>query len=329
MNKRDFVRLGVATAALQALGMRPASSQAKYPSKPIRLVIPFAPGGETDTIGRKWANAVGPYLGESIVVENRPGGGGMNGSASVLRDPADGYTILCGQTTTHVINPIAMTKPPYDPLKDFSPICLISTSPAVIVANPKVANTLAELVAYAKANPGKLSYGTAGAGTLSNLSGELFKLKAGGLNIPHIAYKGGAPALADLMGGHIPMASLLLSSPLIGQHRSGKCRILAVTSSKRIAAMPDVPTAMEAGIPEMLVMVVNVLFGRAGIPKEAIDTLDQVTRKAKATEQFRKDIGSAGAELVDDSSPEKAREFIRSEIERWRPVIKQVGFKVE
>ncbi|MBI2317527.1 MAG: tripartite tricarboxylate transporter substrate binding protein, partial [Betaproteobacteria bacterium] len=300
-----------------------------YPNKPIRLVIPFAPGGETDTIGRKWGNAVGPYLGESIVVENRPGAGGMNGSASVLRDPADGYTILCGQTTTHVINPIAMAKPPYDPLRDFSPICLISTSPAVIVANPKVANTLAELVAHAKANPGKLSYGTAGAGTISNLSGELFKLRAGGLDIPHVAYKGGAPALADIMGGHIPMGSLLLSAPLIGQHRGGRCKILAVTSSKRVAALPDVPTAIEAGIPDMVVMVFNFLLARAGSPKEATDTIAQVTQKAKASDQFRKDIVSAGAEVVDDSTPEKARELIRSETERWRPVIKQIGFKVE
>lgn len=329
MGRRHLLVMVLVTAGTIGLWPRAAPAQGKYPERPIRLVVPFAPGGETDLIGRLWAQKVAPHLGGSIVVENKAGAGGSVGTAEVARARPDGYTLLSGQTTTHVINPIAMSKPPYDPINDFVPIGIMSTSPTSILVHPSVpAKNLQELIALAKANPGKYSFGSAGSGTITNLTGELFKLQAGGLNIVHIPYKGGAPAIQDVVAGHIPIATLILSSAL-PHHRSGRVRILAVCNPTRVASAPDIPTAAEAGMPGMLVQVFNAIFVPAGTPQPVINALHQATVKAKSEEAFRQDLERAGAELVADSDPEKAAEFIRSEIARWRPIIKATGFKIE
>ena len=325
-------RRGVLILGLVTIGLWPphaALAQGKYPERPIRLVVPFAPGGETDLIGRLWAQKVAPHLGGTIVVENKAGAGGSVATAEVARAKPDGYTLLSGQTTTHVINPIAMSKPPYDPIKDFVPIGVVSTTPTSILVHPSVpAKNLQELIALAKANPGKYSFGSAGSGTITNLTGELFKLQAGGLNIVHVPYKGGAPAIQDVVAGHIPMATLILSSAL-PHHRSGRVRILAVCNPTRVASASDIPTAAEAGMPGMQVQVFNAIFVPAGTPQPIINALHQATVKAKSEEAFRQDLERAGAELVADSDPKKAAEFIRSEIIRWTPIIKATGFKIE
>jgi tripartite-type tricarboxylate transporter receptor subunit TctC len=311
------------------LAAAPAAwSQGRYPERPIRLVVPFAPGGETDLIGRLWAQRVAPLLGASIVVDNRAGAGGALGSSEVARAKPDGYTLLSGQTTTHVINPIAMDKPPYDPLKDFVPIGILGTTPTVILVHPSVsARSLQELVALAKATPGKLSYGSAGAGTITNLTGELFKLKGGGLDIQHIPYKGAGPGLQDLIAGHLPMFTPILSSSVLAFHRSGKLRILAINSDSRNKAAADIPTAIESGLADMRVQVFNGIFAPAGTPRAIVDALHQATVKAKA-ETLRADLEKAGADMV-DSDPEKAAAFIRDEIARWTPVVKASGFRIE
>ena len=307
-----------------------ALAQGKYPDRPVRLVVPFPPGGETDLVGRLWAQAVMPHLGGTIVVENKAGAGGAIGSTEVARAKADGYTLLSGQTTTHVINPIAMSKPPYDAQRDFVPIGVISTTPTAILVNPSFpATNLRELAALAKANPGKYSFGSAGSGTITNLTGELFKIQAGGLNIQHVPYKGGNPAMQDVIAGHIPMATLILSSTMLGHHRSGKLRILAVNSDARVRAAPDIPTAIESGIDGMRVQVFNAIFAPAGTPNEIVQALHQATAKAKGEALLRDGLEKAGAELVADSSPEAAARYIREEIARWTPIVKASGFKVE
>jgi tripartite-type tricarboxylate transporter receptor subunit TctC len=328
MKRRDVLILGLAAA----IGPWPGATRAqgKYPERPIRLVVPFAPGGETDLIGRLWAQAVTPHLGGTIIVENKAGAAGAIGSTEVARAKPDGYTLLSGQTTTHVINPIAMSKPPYDPLRDFAPIGIVSTTPTVFLVHPSLpANNLRELAALAKASPGKYSFGSAGAGTITNLTGELFKIQAGGLDIQHVPYKGGAPASQDLIAGHIPIATLILSSALLAHHRDGRLRILAVNSDVRLKAAPDIPTAIESGIPGMLVQVFNAIFAPAGTPNEIVEALHQATAKAKGEALLRGGLEKAGAELAVDSSPEKAARFIRDEIARWTPVVKASGFKIE
>ena len=315
-------------AATVLVAGEPASAQA-WPAKPIRLIVPFAPGGETDLIGRMWAYRVAPLLGGTIIVENKPGAGGAVGTAEVARAKADGYTLLSGTTTTHVINPAAMGNPPYDALQDFVPIGVISTTPTAVLVHPALpAKTLQEFIALAKANPGKYSYGSAGSGTITNLTGELFKLLAGGLDIVHVPYKGGGPAIQDLIAGHVPALALIVSSTVLAHHRAGRVRILAVNSETRVKAAPELPTAIEAGLPEMKVVVFNAMFAPAGTSRPVMEALHQATVKAKADATFRQELQKAGAEMVADSSPEKAAQFIRDEIARWTPIVKASGFKI-
>lgn len=332
MKGRDSLRAGLGWAAALALGMQAGSplAQDKYPERPIRLVVPFAPGGETDIIGRLWAQAAAAHLGGTIVVENKPGAGGAIGSTEVARARPDGYTLLSGQTTTHVINPIAMSKPPYDPLKDFVPIGIVSTTPTTVLVHPSVpASNLRELAALAKASPGKYSFGSAGPGTITNLTGELFKIEAGGLDIQHVPYKGGGPAIQDLIAGHIPMATLILSSSLLAHHRGGKLRILAINSEARVPAAADIPTSIESGFPGMRIQVFNAIFAPAGTPNEIVDALHQAMVKAKGDAALRSGLEKTGAELFADSGPEKAASYIRDEIARWTPIIKASGFKID
>src|SRR5215475_5361899 len=203
MNRREFCGTGLATLAVLTPFAAPA--QGRYPERPIRLIVPFAPGGATDVVGRLWGEKMKPALG-TVVIENKASGGGALGTTEVARAQPDGYTLLFGNTSTQVLLPVLMPKPPYDPVKDFTSIYILCVAPTVIVVHESVpVRTLSELIAYAKANPGKLSYGSAGSGTLTNLAGELFKQLIGAPDIVHIPCKGSAPGVADLAAGHIPM----------------------------------------------------------------------------------------------------------------------------
>ena len=227
MDRRSLLATGLASLAATTV---PFAARA-YPDRNIRLVVPFSPGGATDVVGRLWAERMKPLLG-TVVTENRGGGGGVTGAAEVARAAPDGHTFLFGNTSTQVLIPAIMPNPPYNPLKDFVGVYIVCNSPTCIVVHESVpARTLAELIAYAKANPGKLSYGSAGAGTLTNLAGELFKQLIGAPDIVHIPYKGAAPGVADLASGHIPMMTPNLGGPLLGFHRTGKVRILAINAT--------------------------------------------------------------------------------------------------
>ena len=328
MNRRRLLAAGLASLATAALA-RPALGQARYPDRPVRLVVPFSPGGATDVVGRLWAEKMKPVLG-TVVTENRGGGGGVTGASEVARAQPDGHTFLFGNTSTQVLIPVIMSRPPYEALKDFVGIYILCMAPTSIVVHESVpARTLSELIAYARANPGKLSYGSAGAGTLTNLAGELFKQLIGAPDIVHIPYKGSAPGVADLASGHIPMMTPNVGGPLLEFHRAGRVRILAVNATARIKAAPDIPTAIEAGLPDMVAGNLNGLFAPAGVPQPIVEQIAEATRRIMADEEFQKLLVTSGFEPVLDSSPDATRQFVVEELKRWTPIMKATGFKME
>ena len=280
-------------------------------------------------VGRLWADRVRGALG-TVVIENKASGGGALGASEVARAQPDGYTLLFGNTSTQVLLPVLMSPPLYDPLKDFAAVYILCLSPTVIVVHPSVpARTLAELIAYAKANPGRLSYGSAGAGTLTNLAGELFKQLIGAPDIVHIPYKGSAPGLTDLASGHIPMMTPNIGGPLIDFHRAGKVRILAVAAEERLRAAPDIPTAIEAGLPGMVAANLNGLFAPAGVAPAIVDQIAQATRKLMADEAFGRLLVASGFEPTAQSGPAQAQRLVAEELARWTPIMRATNFKME
>jgi tripartite-type tricarboxylate transporter receptor subunit TctC len=326
MNRREVLAAGLASISATLLTPRGALA---YPDRAVRLVVPFSPGGATDVVGRLWAEKIKPVLG-TVVTENRGGGGGVTGAAEVARAQPDGHTFLFGNTSTQVLIPTIMNNPPYDPLKDFVGIYILCNAPTSIVVHESVpAHNLKELIAYAKANPGKLSYGSAGAGTLTNLAGELFKQLIGAPDIVHIPYKGSAPGVADLASGHIPMMTPNVGGPLLDLHRAGKVRILAVNALTRIKAAPDIPTAIEAGLPGMVAGNLNGLFAPAGVARTIVDQISEATRKLTADAEVQRILVASGFEPILDSGPDPTRQFISEELARWTPIMKATGFKME
>ena len=325
MGRRDVLTLGLLAAWLTA--SIPALAQDRYPARPVRLVIPSVPAGVHDVIGRVWAEKVKPHFG-SIVIDNRGGGGGLIGANDVAHAPPDGYSILLGSTSTHVLLTPAIANPPYDPVKDFSAIAVFAYSSTSIVVNPSVpARTLEELIDYAKANPGKLSYGSAGNGSITNLAGELFKQRAGHLDIVHVPYKGIGQGVSDLIGGQIQIFSANATAQILDLHRAGTVRILSVNSQARIRSAPDVPTSIEAGLPGMVAQTTFGIFAPAGTPRPLLDRINQVTQQAMADEQFQQELLRLGFEPVREVGPDKAAGVFQDELKRWTPILKTVSTK--
>ena len=316
-------------AALLACAIAPLGVLAqKFPERPVRLVVPFAPGGVNDIIGRRYAQEITRVLGQNVIVENKAGASGAIGSQDVARAKPDGHVLLIANSTTHVINPITMTNMGYDALKDFVPIAVITVVPTGVAVHPSLpARNLKQLVAFAKANPGKLSYGSAGTGSITNLTGELFKKVGGGLDIVHVPYKGAGPGLQDLVAGHIPMYTPTISAAPLAYHKEGRIRMLAICSEKRLQAAPDVPTAIESGMRDMVVYSFNAILTTAGTPRAAVDQLHQATLKVMAEREFQDFLRQAGAEPVTDSSPDKTTRFLKSEIARWTPIVNEAHLK--
>jgi tripartite-type tricarboxylate transporter receptor subunit TctC len=305
----------------------PGLAEAAYPDHPIKLIVPFAAGGVYDTVARPWAEKVGATLG-TIVIENRGGGGGSIGAAAGAAAAPDGYTLLLGGAGPNVINPLTSATKPFDTLKDFEPIALVAKAGFAIIVNPDVpARTLAELIAYAKANPGKLSYATAGAGSGNHLTGELFKSLAGLPDIAHVPYKGAGPALSDVLGGHVPIGTPTINPQILALHRAGKLRVLAVTGRKRLQSAPDIPTAEEAGVHGLVAENFLMLFAPRGTPKEIIERVHAANAQALASPELQKIYITGGLEPVTDSDPVSARKFLEGEIARWTPVVQAVGLK--
>lgn len=324
MNRRELVTYGLATAAATALPV-PAFA---FPDRPIRLIVPFSPGGATDVAARLWAERMKAPLG-TVVIENKGGGGGAIGAAEVARSTPDGHVLLFGNTSTQVLIPAIAERPAYDPVKDFQAVYLMCNSPTSIVVHESVpVKTLKEFIAYAKENQTKLSFGTAGTGTLTHLSGELFKQLIGAPGITHIPYKGAAPGVADLAAGHIPMMTPNVGGPLLQFHNSGKIRILAIAAEKRLAAAPDIPTAVEAGLPGMIAANFNGLFAPAGVPKPIIDRMAQLTKAALAEKDVQDALIKSGFEPILDSGPEAGQKVVADELRRWTPIVKATNFKI-
>ncbi len=329
MSVKRFLFFASGLFVLSALAPLDASAQAKYPERPIRLVVPFSPGGVVDVIGRHWAARMRPLLG-TVVVENQGGAGGTIGAAEVARAQPDGYTLLLGNTSTQIINPTVMSGIRYDPVKAFAPVSVVATSAYVIVVGAAVpSKTLKEFIDYARANRGKISYGSAGAGTLSQLTGEMFKQATGLSDVVHIPYKGAGPGLADLVSGHIPMMTPGVTGPVLELHRAGKIRILAVASSARLKGAPDIPTAIESGMPDFTVELFTALLAPAGTSPEIIDRIAGATQKALADDEFQQTLVKSGFEVSPHTSPYRALKFLDAERRRITPVIKALGFKPE
>ena len=319
-----LIAIAAASPAMPSI----ARAQA-YPARPIRLVIPFPPGGAFDTVGRPLADKMKLLLG-TVVVENIGGGGSSIGAAAVARALPDGYTILLGGTQTHVNEALLKSRPLYDPVKDLDPIAGVAANVLCIAVHPTVpAQTLTELIAYAKANPGKLSYGHSGVGSIQQLSGELFKSLAGTPEIVQVPYRGTGPVIADLVSGQIPMGVPGVTGQVLEFHRSGKMRVLAVTSPTRLSAAPELPTAAEQGFPGMTVRGSIGLLAPARTPVVVIEQIAQATREAIAEPVFQQMLSDAGIEATLDSNPEKFRQSLAADVALWAPVVKALGLKID
>lgn len=318
-----------AAAALAAITISPALAQQSYPARPIRLVVPFPAGGPTDVFARQYAARMSDILGQQMVVENKAGAAGAIGSVEVARAPADGYTLLFGTASTHGLYNLLSKTPKFDSLKDFAPIAIVGSAPAVIVVNSSQPADLKSLVASVKANPGKLQYGSPGTGTFLHLTGEMFKADAGKLDIPHIPYKGSAPAMNDLLGNQIGMVVDTLGTSL-QQHRSGKVKILAVATPKRSSLAPDIPTVDEAlGTKGFQAGLWNVVAAPAGTPQDVVAKLSQATTKVMSDPAFQQQLAKIGIDPIVDSDPAAARTFIAKERERFKPVVDASGAQTD
>jgi tripartite-type tricarboxylate transporter receptor subunit TctC len=326
-HRRKFLHLAVGAAALPAVS-RVARAQV-YPTRPIRLVIPFPPGGAFDAVGRPWADKMKPLLG-TVVVENIGGGGGSLGVAAVARARPDGYTLALGGTITHVNEALLKNRPQYDPVKDLDPIAGVAANVLCIAVHPAVpAQTLKEFIAHAKANPGKLSYGHAGVGSIQHLTGELFKSLAGTPEIVQVPYRGTGPLITDIVGGQVQMGTPGVTGQVLELHRSGKMRVLAVTSPTRLVAAPELPTAVEQGFPGMAVTGSLGLLAPAGTPVGIIEQIAQATHTAVAEPAFKQMLIDAGIEPTLDSNPEKFRRSLAADVDLWTPVVKALALKID
>jgi tripartite-type tricarboxylate transporter receptor subunit TctC len=325
--RRRFLYLAAGAAALAAVS--PIARAQTYPTRPIRLVIPFPPGGAFDAVGRPLADKMKPLLG-TVVVENIGGGGASLGAAAVARARPDGYTILLGGTQTHVNEALLKSRPLYDPVKDLDPIAGVAANVLCIAVHPAVpVQTLKELIAYAKANPGKLSYGHSGVGSIQHLAGELFKSLAGLPEIVQVPYRGTGPVITDLAGGQIPIGVPGVTGQVIEFHRSGRMRVLAVTSPARLVAAPELPTAAELGFPGMTVTGSIGLLAPAGTPIGIIEQIAQASRTAVAEPAYQQMLIEAGIEPTLDSNPERFRGSLAADVALWTPVVKALGLKID
>jgi tripartite-type tricarboxylate transporter receptor subunit TctC len=313
--------IGVLATGLAVLGPGWVAAQS-YPAKPVRIIVPFPAGGGTDLMARTMGDKIGAVLGQPFLVDNRSGAGGALGTELAAKAAPDGYTLLVNSSSALVIGPNLMQKSPYDPLRDLTPVILIGSAPNVLVVHPSVpAKTVKELIALTKQRPGELNYASNGAGTLSHLTGELFKLRAG-IEMVHVPYKGGPPAVTDTMAGNV---SLLFAAfpTLSAQIRSGRLRALAVTSAKRAAIAPELPTVAET-LPGFDSSQWWGMFGPAGMPPGVVSRLNAEMQKALALADVKKRLAADAAEPIGGSAADCAQ-FLRADFDKWRKVINDAG----
>ncbi|URI10761.1 tripartite tricarboxylate transporter substrate binding protein [Aquincola tertiaricarbonis] len=314
-------------AAFGALLALPASAQDDWPAKPIRIVVPFAAGGTSDVLARALGAQLQTALKQTVIIDNKAGAGGVIGADSVAKSPADGYTLLLGTIATHAINPALLPKIPYNAAKDFAPVMLLGSISNVLLVGPEQPfKTVKDVVAAAKSKPGTLQFASAGQGTSQHLSGETFKLLAG-VDITHVPYKGSAPAIQDVMGGQVPMSfeTALVALPQI---KAGKVKALAVTSARRSAVLPDVPTMQEAGIAGFDVASWQALYAPAGTPPAIVNKLNAELARIIAQPDTKARMDGLGLEYSPNTAEQFAA-FQRGEQAKWAKIVKDGNVKVD
>lgn len=325
MNRRKLLS---GAAALGGTMAAAAHAQDKYPSRPIRLVIPFPPGGPTDLMGRLYGERLASLLGQPVVIDNKAGAGGVVGADLVAKSKPDGYTLLLGSSSTQVTGPLLMPNAPYHPVNDFT-LFIIGLVPMVISCNPALpAKTLPEFVALLKANPDKYRCGSSGMGSIGHLGSELFKLKAGNLVSLHVPYKGNNAAVQAALSGEVDWLLDTIGTTF-GHYKAGKTRYLAVCAERRTSVVPDLPTTAEYGLPDVLVSTVNPVGLPAGAPPEVVNTLAAATRRIMADEKLQAELRALAVEPVADADSMRSAAYFTAERERWAPIIKASGAKME
>jgi tripartite-type tricarboxylate transporter receptor subunit TctC len=323
------LNLALLLAVAVALSATPAFAQsaASFPAKPVRIVVPFPPGGPLDATGRAIAQKLSEAWGQSVVVDNRPGAGGNIGADLVAKSPPDGYTVVMGALSTHAVNPSLYPSMPYDAVRDFAPITLVAVTPNVLVVNPALpVHSLAELIAYAKANPNKLSFGSGSNGSAGHLAGELFKVDTG-TDVVHVPYKGAAPAMQALLAGDTQFMFDNLASSM-PQVKAGKLRALAVTTAKRSSLVPELPTMAEAGLTGFDISTWFGLLAPAGTPPDVIAKWNADVVKILKSPDMRERLMAQGAEPAPTTSAEFAV-FIAAEVPKYAKIVKASGAKVD
>jgi tripartite-type tricarboxylate transporter receptor subunit TctC len=327
MTRRRVITAGVLAAVV--LGM-PGSAQAQtqpWPSRTVTIVVPFPPGGGVDVLARIAAERLSASMKATVIVENRPGGGGTVGTRQVAKAAPDGHTLMMAHTGTISINPSLYTNAGFDPRKDFTAIGMIASMPVALIAHPSFpAKTVADVIAIAKKQPGKLNFGTSAIGTGGYLTAEYFKSDAG-LDMQLVPYRGTAPLMNDLIGGHVPVSFGVLP-PAMGNIQAGKLRAIAVTGTKRFSLLPDVPTAAESGLPGFDSVLLYGLIGPAGLPREIVDRLNRELRAMADTDLVKQRVQAEGGD-VQTSTPEEYAQTIDREETKWSALIRKLNLKVE
>lgn len=313
-----------ALAAVTTMGSLPVRAQA-YPSKPVRVIVPYAPGGALDTVARLFSLRMAARLGATFIVENKPGANTIIGAETVARAPADGHTVLFAGAP-FALNTALGIKEPYDVLKDFAPVMLVANTPVIMTVNPATPyRTLADIVAASKADPKGLSFATAGAGSMPHLVGEALRLQSGA-NLTHVGYKGSSPALQDAIGGAVPLF-FDAYTPAGVQVAAGKLRGVAVASATRLRSLPDIPTTVEQGFPDIVGEAFQAMLVPAGTPRAIIDKLHDAALAVSREPEVRDRMAQQGYNIV-ASTPEELTAYVRREINRWTPIVKAAGIKL-
>ncbi len=318
--KRSLIALALVCATLPALA-------ADYPDRPVRITVPVTPAGILDQVSRIISPVLGTHLGQTVIVENRPGASGNIAATYVARSKPDGYSLLAGYSMFHVGNPVMYRNLEWDPIKDFKPVAMLVVSPHLIAVNPKVPiHSLQELVDYAKKNPNVLNYATSGNGSVPHIGMELFKQRAG-IELTHVAYKGAGPAVQDVLAGNVQM-TVATPPSVAGFVPTGQVRALAVASKTRLPLLPDVPTTAEAGFPDFELDAWVALFAPAGTPDSVVATLTEAVRKTMDTERVQQSLAAAGVQ-VRYMTPEQLNQQVRKDIDYWQPVIRKAGITID
>ncbi len=324
--RRASRALAVAGLAAVAAGIAPAAYAQSYPERPIKLVVPWPPGGATDSLARLLAQRLTERLGQTVIVDNKAGAGGNIGTASFVREKADGYTLLMATSSTNAANPHLYSRLGFDASKDFAPVAFVAEIPNILeVPKQSPFKSVADLVAAAKAEPGKLNYGSGGVGSSQHLAGALFKHLTGA-DVLHIPYKGSGPAVSDLLAGQVDM---MLDTGSLAQVQAGALRALAVASHQRLPAMPDVPTFEEAGVPKMIASAWYGIVAPTGTPADVVQRLNKEVNAVTATPEVKQRMESMGALVPAGQTPEQFSAFIQSEIARYAEIVKISGAKME